>query len=131
MKTKILVLGVGVAAFTLRAAADDVLLSPRPQDNQIKAVSGSTTTPTATVNCMASAALFSPRATDNQTRAVAGVTGDTGSTLACSKLMTASPKAIAACEANTGAMPGLQSCGGGGSEIAHCVPPVVPTQQSE
>jgi hypothetical protein len=108
MKNTVLLLGAAIlSTFALRASANGALLSPRAQDSQIKAVSSATASPTATVSYVTPAtALRSPRATESQTMVVAGVSSDTYSTLACRKTMTASPKAIATCEANPAGMPG-------------------------
>jgi transcriptional regulator of nitric oxide reductase len=107
MKNTVLLLGaVLLSTFTLRATANDALLSPRAQDSQVKAVSSATVTPTVMVSYVTpAAALRSPRATESQTKVVAGVSGDTYSTLACRKSMTASPKAVAECSSHT-TMPG-------------------------
>jgi len=61
-----------------------------------------------TFNANANDVALSPRAAANRIQTVPTVANDTNPALACRKMMTASPKAIAACEANS-AMPGCST----------------------
>jgi hypothetical protein len=109
MKNKILLTTIGVAVlatFTLSASAYDLALSPRAKDNQIKVVLGYTAAQPAQP-APATGVALSPRAAANQTPTVASVANDVNPTLQC-RNMTASPKAIAACQANP-AMPGCRA----------------------
>lgn len=73
MKTKVLLLGAVVTAFTFITFAADALLSPRAQGNQIKVVSSSVETPVITGDYVTvSPALLSPRTADNQIKVVKG-----------------------------------------------------------
>ena len=106
MKTRNILLTIGVAtltAITLNAGAYDIARSPRAQANQIKTVSGTTVAQAAQTTGIA----LSPRAAANQSTTVATVVNDVNPALACRKMMTASPKAIQACESNP-AMPGCK-----------------------
>ena len=106
MKTKILLLGSALTAFTFTTFAADALLSPRAQDNQPKVFISSTETPSTTIAYVApSTALLSPRAQGNQSKIVQGMVNDSNPALACAKNMTASPKAISECASHT-TMPG-------------------------
>jgi len=107
MKTRSLLLSIGVAtltAITINAGAYDIALSPRAAANQIKTVPGTTVAQAAPATGIA----LSPRAAANQGTTVASVANDVNPALACRKMMTASPKAIQACESNP-AMPGCQA----------------------
>jgi len=95
---------VALTAITFNAIANDVALSPRAAANQIKTVPGATTVQAAPATGIAQ----SPRAAANQIQTVPTVVNDVNPALACRKMMTASPKAIAACEANP-AMPGCNT----------------------
>ena len=106
MKTRSLILSIGVAALTaitLSALAGDIALSPRAAANQIKTVPGITVTQAAPATGIA----LSPRAAVNQIAGVATVANDVNPTLQC-RNMTASPKAIAACQASS-TMPGCRA----------------------
>jgi hypothetical protein len=106
MKTRNILLSIGVAtltAITISASASDIALSPRAAANQIQTVPGTTVAQAAP----ASAIALSPRADANQIQTVATVVNDVNPTLQC-RNMTASPKAIAACQANA-AMPGCSA----------------------
>jgi len=74
MKTKVLLLGAVVTAFTFITFAADALLTPRAQGNQIKVVSSSVETPVITGDYVTpvSPALLSPRTADNQIKVVKG-----------------------------------------------------------
>lgn len=103
MKTKILLLGAVVAAFTLSTFAADPALSPRAKDSQIKVVNSAGQTPVITVDYVAptSPAQLSPRVQDNQIKVVKGVVSERNPYLECRNSMTgSSPKAIAACTQN-------------------------------
>jgi hypothetical protein len=102
MKTKVLLLGAVVTAFTFTTFAADALLSPRAKENQIKVVSSSTETPVTTIAYVdsASPALLSPRAQANQIKVVKGVFNDRNPYLECRNTMTGSPKAVQACSEN-------------------------------
>ena len=109
MKTKILLtLGaVALTAITYNANAYDIALSPRAAANQIKHVSGTNNDP----NLLAAntGAALSPRAAANQIKTVAGTNNDPNVATACRNAMSgSSPKAIAACEANSN-MPGCKA----------------------
>ena len=99
MKTRNLLLSIGVAALaaiTINAGAYDIALSPRVAANQIKTVPGTTVAQAAPVTGIA----LSPRAAANQTPTVAGAANDVNPAMNCRHNMTASPKAIQACESN-------------------------------
>jgi hypothetical protein len=107
MKTKNLLLTVALAALatiTINASANDVALSPRAAANQVKTVPGIAAVPSAPTTGVA----LSPRAAANQIQTVPTVANDVNPALACRKMMTASPKAIQACESNP-AMPGCNT----------------------
>lgn len=107
MKTRNLLLSIGVAtltAITINAGAYDIALSPRAAANQIKTVPGTTVAQAAPATGIA----LSPRAAASQIQTVPTVANDVNPALACRKMMTASPKAIQACEANP-AMPGCNT----------------------
>jgi hypothetical protein len=108
MKTKILLLGAIMTAFTYSTFAGDLFLSPRAKDNQIKITSDTTPGQVTTVayQSPAAPALLSPRALGNQTKVVSGVNNDVNPALACRKMMTGSPKAVAACADN----PNMPAC---------------------
>lgn len=109
MKTKILLLGAVITAFTFTTLAADALLTPRQMDNQPKTVNSSVATPVATVVYVTpKAALLTPRAADNQSKVVKGVANDSNPALACAKMMGASPKAVSECSSHT-TMPGCQT----------------------
>ena len=99
MKTRNLLLSIGVAtltAITINAGAYGIALSPRAAANQIKAVPGTTVAQAAPAPAIA----LSPRAAANKTPTVAGVANDVNPAMNCRHNMTASPKAIQACESN-------------------------------
>jgi hypothetical protein len=110
MKTKILLLGAVVAAFSFSTFAADALLSPRAKENQIKVVSSSTEIPATTIAYVdsTSPALLSPRAQGNQIKVVKGVFNDRNPYLECRNTMTGSPKAVTECSSHT-TMPGCQT----------------------
>lgn len=107
MKTKILLLGTIITAFTMSAMATDALLTPRMKDNQPRVATSSVSTQGGTVSYITSdsAVLLSPRAKDNQSKIVAGVANDSNPALACAKNMNGTPKAISECASHT-TMPG-------------------------
>jgi hypothetical protein len=107
MKTKVLLLGAIVTAFTFTSFATDALLSPRAAGNQIKVVNSSVETPSVTVTYVtpASPALLSPRAQASQITIVKGVVNERNPYLECRNTMTGSPKAVGACSEHP-AMPG-------------------------
>jgi len=104
MKTKILLLGAAIAAFTFTSSAADALLSPRAAGNQINVVAGIT----AAQPAPASASLLTPRAGDNQIKSVAGVVNDSNPALPCRNNMSGTPKAVAECTSHT-TMPGCMT----------------------
>ena len=109
MKSKILLtLGaVALTAITFNANAYDIALSPRAAANQIKHVSG--TNNDANLAKANVAVALSPRAAANQIKTVSGTNSDLNVATACRNAMTgSSPKAIAACEANS-TMPGCNT----------------------
>lgn len=108
MKTKILVLGAVVAAFTFTTFAAQPLLSPRAAGNQIKHVQGSAETTTTIVYVDSNAGLLSPRTQGNQIKVVAGVHNDVNPALVCQKIMNGSPKTVTECTSHT-TMPGCQT----------------------
>lgn len=112
MKTKVLLVGAVVTAFTLASFAAEPLLSPRAKDNQIKVVSGSVDTQGGTISYAytvpGSSALLSPRAQVNQIKVVKGMNNDTNPALVCQKNMTGSPKAVSECSSHT-TMPGCMT----------------------
>jgi len=107
MKTKILLLGAAITAFTFSTFASDALLTPRMKDNQPKVVTSSISTQGGTVTYITSdsAVMLSPRAKDNQGRAVAGVANDSNPAQDCAKRMNGTPKMISECASHT-TMPG-------------------------
>jgi hypothetical protein len=110
MKTKVLLLGAIVTAFTYSTFAGDLFLSPRAKDNQIKPVDSSTAAPTIAANYVTpqSTGLLSPRATGNQIQVVKGTNNDFNPALACRRMMSGSPKDVAACADNPN-MPGCKT----------------------
>ena len=110
MKTKILLtLGaVALTAITFNANAYDIALSPRAAANQIKTAPGINKDPDL-VAVNNNGAALSPRAAVNQIKTVSGTNNDPNVATACRNVMTgSSPKAIAACEANS-TMPGCST----------------------
>ena len=107
MKTKVLLLGAVVAAFSFTSFAAEPLLSPRAKDNQIKIVTNSVDPQGGPVTYATAATpeLRSPRAQANQIKHVQGVNHEVNPALACQKNMTGSPKAVAECSSQT-TMPG-------------------------
>jgi hypothetical protein len=71
MKSKILILGAVVAAFTFTSFAADALLSPRAAGNQVKVVA--TTANDITLVAANRDTALSPRAAGNKTTTAAGV----------------------------------------------------------
>lgn len=110
MKTKVLLLGAILTAFSYSTFAGDLFLSPRAKDNQIKQVSSDTVTPTTTVTYITvkDPVVLSPRAKENQVVRISGTNNDVNPALLCQKMMTGSPKAIAECTSHT-TMPGCQT----------------------
>jgi len=110
MKTKILLLGAAITAFTFSTFAADALLTPRQKDNQVKVATGSIGTQGGAVASVTSGspALLSPRGKDNQTKVVAGVANDSNPGLACRNNMAGSPKAVSECNSHT-TMPGCMT----------------------
>jgi hypothetical protein len=103
MKTRNILLSIGVAtltAITINAGAYDIALSPRAAANQVKTVPGTTVVQAAPATGIA----LSPRAAANRIQTVPTVANDVNPAMNCRHNMTASPKAIQACEANP-AMP--------------------------
>ena len=106
MKSKALVLGAVVTAFTFASFATDALLSPRAQGNQNKVISSPVAAPATTVAYAApGTALFSPRLQGNQIKVASGVASDSNPSLACRNGMAGSPKIVAECSQHT-TMPG-------------------------
>jgi hypothetical protein len=103
MKTKILLLGTVITAFTMSAMATDALLTPRATDNQPKIAAGVASDPD--LLAASRSTLLTPRAFGNQIKVVKGVASDSNPALACAKNMTSSPKAISECVSHT-TMPG-------------------------
>ena len=103
MKTKILLLGAAIAAFTCSTFATDALLTPRQMDNQSKYVASSANDP----DLLAASrnTLLTPRAFGNQIKVVKGVATDSNPALACAKNMNGTPKMISECASHT-TMPG-------------------------
>lgn len=100
MKAQNLILSIGVAVLTtitLSAGAYDIALSPRAAANQIKTVPGVTVAQPAPATGVA----LSPRLAASETSTVASVANDVNPAMNCRHNMTASPKAIQACEAST------------------------------
>ena len=80
MKTKVLLLGAVVTAFTFTSFAADSLLTPRAKEARINSVMSSVATPNSTVTYVKStAAVLSPRAQENQIKSVQGVAHACGS----------------------------------------------------
>jgi|SRR5450631_3627859 hypothetical protein len=104
MKTKILLVGAAIAAFTFTSFAADALLSPRAAGNQIKVVPGIT----AAQPAPASVSLLTPRAGDSQIKSIAGVVNDSNPALACRNSMNGTPKMVAECNSHT-TMPGCMT----------------------
>ncbi len=99
MNTRNLLLSIGVAALTtitFSASAGETALSPRAAANQIKTVPGSTVAQTAPAAGIA----LSPRAAASQIQTAATVANDVNPAMNCRHNMTASPKAIQACESS-------------------------------
>jgi hypothetical protein len=109
MKSKVLLLGAVITAFTFTSFATDALLSPRAQGNQIKVASNLATTPAVTGAYVAPAtAQLSPRAQGNQIKVASGLANGSNPSLACRSGMAGSPKAVAECSQHT-TMPGCQT----------------------
>ena len=102
MKTKILLLGAVIAAFSFSAFAADALLSPRAQGNQTRIVNSSVATLVTTIAYVdSSSALLPPRAQASQIKLVKGVVNERNQYLECRNSMTgSSPKAIGSCTQN-------------------------------
>ena len=102
--TKVLLLSAVIAAFSLSAFA-----GTGAQLLKASTASGVTTPAESTVTTMAyvnsNSARLTPRGQDNQIKVIQGVTTEQNPALACSKTMTASPKAVAECASHAN-MPG-------------------------
>jgi hypothetical protein len=107
MKTKILVLGAAIAAFTFTSPAADALLSPRAAGNQIKTVAGINNDPSL-VSLDHYTEVISPRAYGNQLTTVSGINNDVNPAATCAKNMNGTPKAVAECASHT-TMPGCMT----------------------
>lgn len=110
MKIRNLLLTIGaatLAAITLNVNASDALLTPRAAGNQIKHVSGIANDQNL-VNTTG-IVVISPRALGNQTTTVASVANDVNPTMACTRNMKGSPKAVQACVEHPGTMPGCNA----------------------
>ncbi|HEX9045389.1 MAG TPA: hypothetical protein VF988_00060 [Verrucomicrobiae bacterium] len=106
MKTKFLVLGAVLTAFSFTSFAAQPLLSPRAAGNQIKVVSNQVPATTITIAYVDKApALMSPRAAGNEIKAVKGTNDDTNPALACIRNMNGTPRAVTEC-ASHATMPG-------------------------
>jgi hypothetical protein len=109
MNTKVLLLSAVVTAFAATSFAAEPLLSPRAQANQIVTTPASAGIAVPAPVYVASApALLSPRAQANQIQKVRGTDNNFNPALACRRMMSGSPKAVAACSDNP-AMPGCQT----------------------
>jgi hypothetical protein len=109
MKTKFFLLGaVTLAGFAFSAAASDALLSPRALENQITKSPAANVTVAAPATAPAVRVVMSPRAADNQIVKVSGNSNEVNPATVCTKKMTGSPKAIAACLENPKAMAACQ-----------------------
>jgi hypothetical protein len=102
MKTKILLLGAVVAAFTVTAMATNPVFSPRAAGNQAR-IANSPVSATVVTSAYAdtTTAVLAPRAAGNQLKVVKGLNGDINPALVCAKSMGGSPKAVAECTAHT------------------------------
>jgi hypothetical protein len=104
MKTKMIVLGAVVAAFSLASFAADPVLSPRAKGSLVPRASE--VAPATSINYVdASSALLTPRARGNEIKVVKGASADVNPALVCRNSMMGSPKAVAECSAHT-TMPG-------------------------
>jgi ATP-dependent exoDNAse (exonuclease V) alpha subunit len=102
MKTLLLALSaVALTAITFNATASDALLSPRAAGNQITAVSS--TANNVNLAAVDRGIVISPRAATGKLTTVAGTTKEINPATKCSMNMTASPKAVQACAANSAA----------------------------
>jgi len=109
MNTKVLFLSAVVTAFAVTSFATEPLLSPRAQANQIVTAPASAGIAVSAPVYVASApAVLTPRAQATQIKKVQGVDNDFNPALACRRMMSGSPKAVAACSDNP-AMPGCQT----------------------
>jgi hypothetical protein len=103
MKTKILLLGAAITAFTFSTFATDALLTPRQMDNQPKYVANPANDPDLLVASRSTS--LSPRAYGSQIKTVAGVANDSNPAMNCAKNMNGTPKAVSECASHT-TMPG-------------------------
>jgi len=109
MKTKLLVLGAVVTAFTFTSFAAEPLLSPRAAGNQIRVVSSQTPVTVITNTYVDKApALTSPRAAGNEIKVIKGTVNETSSAQLCIRNMNGTPRAVAEC-ASHATMPGCVS----------------------
>ena len=109
MNTKVLFLGVVVAAFSFSAMAAAAPFSARAQSNFPPASHSAVTTPGVTITYVAaSTSLLSPRAQANQSHVIKGVVNEINPALTCQKTMSGSPKTVAECSAHT-TMPGCMT----------------------
>jgi hypothetical protein len=104
MKTKMIILGAVITAFSLASFAADPVLSPRAKGSLV--TRASEVAPTTSITYVdASSALLTPRARGNEIKVVTGASVDANPALACRSSMIGSPKAVAECSAHT-TMPG-------------------------
>ena len=96
---------VGLAAITISTIANAALLSPRAAGNQIIHTSTPNDSPDQATYGLTSAKYSAPRAVGAQVAKVAETANDNNPALACTKNMTAAPKAVQVCAANPGNMP--------------------------
>jgi hypothetical protein len=105
MKTRILLLTLGVAALTaITLNTNGALLSPRALGNQINTIAGTATDPNLVMVDQGLAA--APRATSNEIATTAGTNGSLSPAAVCAKNMAGSPKTIQACAEHPATMPG-------------------------
>jgi hypothetical protein len=103
MKTSKILITFGVAAvaaIALNVNASDTMLSPRAAGNQIIHTSGTANDPNFVAGNVYAATALSPRAADAQSTKATDASSGASMVLACSKNMTASPKAVQACAMN-------------------------------
>ena len=103
MKTRILLLGATITAFTFSTFAADALLTPRQRDNQPLVAASSANDPD--LLAASRSTLLTPRAFGSQSKVVKGVANDSNPALVCAKNMNGTPKMISECTSHT-TMPG-------------------------
>ena len=103
MTTKVLLLGVAVAAFSFTSFAGSgaATLLRLPDTSQPSAANATVTT----IIYVGSTAPISPRAQANQTKIIKGMANDSNPALDCRRNMVGNPKAVAEC-ASHATMPG-------------------------